>query len=383
MEQVILHLDMDAFFASVEQLDNPDWRGKPVIVGSAESRGVVAAASYEARKFGIHSAMPGVTAKRLCPEAIFTRPHFKRYSEMSEMVIDILRSFTPIVDQVSIDEASCDLSGTQRLFGEPLSIAKNIQKEIQRKTGGLTGSVGMGPNRFIAKIASDMEKPAGLVWIPCNKVAQMLHPLPIRKVWGIGPKSEKLFIKLGIDTIGKLVACDHDFLESHFGQGTGHLRDLAAGEQIPLSIGHKRKSVSHETTFAIDIEDREEIERSIRLLSERVCQRLRANGLSGKTVSLKIRFGDFSTFTRSQSLSQYSALAEEVSPVAISLLQRIEKLKPVRLLGVGVSQLLDTPEKQLDLFAANRDKRQQAALAMDAINRKFGQTAVTKAGLKK
>jgi DNA polymerase-4 len=381
MERVILHVDMDAFFAAIEQLDRPEWRGRPVIVGSPAPRGVVSAASYEARAFGVHSAMPGVTAKRLCPDAVWAFPRFARYAELSERFMDVVRRYSPIVDPVSIDEASADLTGTERLFGDPVSIARRIKDEIRAETGGLTGSVGMGPNRFVAKIASELEKPDGLVYVPKARIPEVLYPLPIRRVWGVGPKSEKQFLRLGIDTIGKLARVDPAFLDDRFGMGTSRLRALVAGEEIELSVDRDRKSVSRETTFATDVGDRAELDRHLRLLAEDVCRRLRAKGLRGRTVRLKVRFGDFTTITRARSLPARTCVAQEVVAAAFALLDRITPLRPVRLIGVGLSGLVDAPEPQVDLFDTTRRARERAAAAMDEANRRFGRSAVVKADL--
>ncbi len=345
---------MDAFFASVEQLDNPEWRGKPVIVGgSVESRGVVAAASYEARKFGVHSAMSMWSAKLRCPNAVFTHGRMDRYEEISAKIKKIFLNFTPVVEPISIDEAFLDITGSQRLLGSPLEIAKKIKIDINKETG-LVASVGIAPTKFVAKLASDLEKPNGLVIICEDEVTERLAPLSVGKLWGVGKKFEKALSKLGIHTIADARLLPLDYLEQRFGSAGSQLYYLARGVDSRKVEGDvKTKSVSNESTFSEDITDIEEIRKTLMYLSDKVARRLRKGKIVGRVVTLKVKYDDFKVVTRRKTLESPVAISKTIFEIAFQLL--LDKTDagdlPVRLIGVGVSNLMpEDVARQHQLF---------------------------------
>ncbi len=299
----ILHLDLDAFYASVEVLDRPELRGKPVIVGGDERRGVVAAASYEARKSGVHSAMPTATAKRLCPKGIFLPVRMSRYAEMSDTVFAIYRRFTPLVEPLSIDEAFLDVTGCERLFGGAEEVARKIKAAVREETG-LTVSAGVAPNKFLAKIASDLGKPDGLTVVPPGGEQDFLDPLPVGKLWGVGKVTEEALLGRGIRTIGDLRRSSRETLVRTFGAHGEHLHELARGiDDRPVETEREAKSVGHEDTYDHDLRDRGAMRRELLSLSDRVSSRLRHGGIKGKTVTLKVKYHDFVQVTRAITLS--------------------------------------------------------------------------------
>jgi len=377
----IIHVDLDAFFAAVEQRDRPELRGKPVIVGGdPRSRGVVSTCSYEARRFGVHSAMPLATAVRLCPNGVFLPVDGAKYQRVSREVMTVLRRFTPVVEQVSIDEAFLDVAGSEALFGPAPEIARRIKEEV-RATTQLTVSVGVATNKLIAKVASDLRKPDGLVVVPAGEEAAFLAPLEIRRLWGIGPKTAERLHGLGVGTIGELAALPVETLARALGDHGGTLHDRALGIDADPVIGggEAAKSVSHETTFAVDVTDPAEIERTLLALSEGVSARLRAGGIRAGTVAVKIRDSGFRTITRQRQLAEPSDLTEPIWRAALELARPEVRGKKIRLLGVAATQL-GAPE-QIGMFEIVDEKRRRVVAATDAVRRRFGDRAVTRASL--
>ena len=387
-ERTILHVDMDAFFAAVEILDNPALAGKPVIVGGTpEGRGVVSTASYEARKYGVRSAMPAAEAVRLCPGGIFLRPRIGRYDDASRQVFAVFHETTPLVEPLSIDEAFLDISGV-RPGGE--EAARRVQERVERETGGLTCSIGVAENKFLAKVASDLRKPRGLVVVPRGRGAEFLAPLPVEKLWGVGPKTAARLHELGLATIGKLARLPERDLEMILGADAGrHLHRLSRGlDDRPVEPDWEAKSISQETTFArfIPSSDHEAIERVLFELSDGVAFRLRQDGLWGRTVKLKARDERFTTVTRAITLESPTQVVEEIFEAARRLFHERVRFgnRAVRLLGVGVTNLLSKPVRQLDLFEEDpgaRDRARSLAKVADAIREKLGDGAIVRGRL--
>ena len=363
MARTILHVDMDAFYASVEVLDDPSLAGRPVIVGGTpDGRGVVAAASYEARRFGVHSAMPAGQAARLCPDAVFLRPRMARYSEMSAAIFAVLRQYTPLVEPLSIDEAFLDVTGCERLFGSGPDLARAIKDRIKGELG-LTASVGVAPNKFLAKLASDLEKPDGLTVIGADEAAARLAVLPVGRLWGVGKVTEKELAAQGVVTIGDLLATPRDALRARFGDHVDHLLRLARGEDDrPVVPEHEVKSVGNEVTFSRDIADADRLRDIVDHLADKVAWRLRRGGVRGRTVVLKARYPDFTTHTRSHTLPRATDASVTVRDAARDLLERRlgRRGRPLRLVGVTVTGLEREQTGQAELFAdetAVRDRR--------------------------
>jgi DNA polymerase IV len=370
----ILHVDMDAFFVSVELLERPELRGKPVVVGGRpDQRGVVSAASYEARKFGIQSAMPLRTAAKLCPHAVFLDGHHHKYSEWSDRVATILARYSPIVEMVSIDEAYLDLHGTERLHGPPLAAADKLLREITRTTQ-LPVSAGLASTRLVAKVASDQGKPRGLTWVAPGMEARFLAPLPIRKIPGIGEVTERALRALGIETVGQLADHSQEKLEKIFGQwGTALYRKSRGGDAYEFLIDAEPKSISQNHTFGEDTSDVAQMESMLSHLSQKACKRLREAGLSTRTLTLTIRYAGFDTYTRSKTLPQPVKLDSDIFAVFLQQLrEHRDPKRKVRLLGVGLSGLSHGGE-QLDLLqAARREKLEKLTKATDRLRDKFG-----------
>lgn len=386
MDKVILHIDMDAFFAAIEELDNPEFRGKPVVVGAepqaGKGRGVVSTCNYAARKFGIHSAMPISQAYRRCSHAIYVFPRMRRYVEISRKIHKIFCDFTPLVEPISIDEAFLDISGCLRLFGSREKIGKAMKKRIFDETG-LTASIGIAPSKFIAKIASDLEKPDGLVIVEPSQVLNFLWPLPISKMWGVGKKTEQILKARGIDTIGKLAQLPRDQLVKQMGKFGLHFWNLANGiDDREIETEHKVKSVSLENTYGEDVGDEETITESIFSLADNVSRILRKRDLSGKTVSLKIRLEDFSTFTRARSFEQFINSSKIITETSLALYKKFDrKEKKVRLLGVAVSNLNSKMDDQLNLFDKINNEEKKIDKVIDMVQNKFGADLIKKASL--
>jgi DNA polymerase IV len=380
----ILHVDMDAFYAAVEQHDCPELRGKPILVGgSPQSRGVVTTASYEARPFGCHSAMPMAHAARRCPQAIIVAPRFERYAEVSRQVFAIFEAFTPLVEPLSIDEAFLDLTGSLKLLGPPVQVAQTLKARIQAHTG-LTASVGIAPNKFLAKLASDLEKPDGLVVVSPTGVLEFLDPLPIARLWGVGKATLPRFTALGVATFADARRLSESQLRDCFGEAGTHFYQLVRGiDDRPVVSDRDAKSISHETTFAVDIADREQLRSVLLHQLEQVTGRLRRQGRLAHTVTLKIRSSDFVTLTRRTTLAQATDRTDVLWRAAAELLEAWahERSGRVRLIGVGVSQLADPSGQQLGLFEQRSDARQQRLdQTIDAIRRRFGDDAIARGG---
>ncbi len=380
---MILHCDMDAFYASVEERERPELIGQPVIVGgSPEQRGVVSAANYVARKYGVHSAMPAATARRLCPHGVYLPPRISYYAEVSRQIREIFERFTPLVEPLSLDEAFLNVTGSQQLFGSAAEIGRKI-KQVVREETGLVVSVGVAPNKFLAKIASDIKKPDGFLVVEPGQVEEFLDPLPVERLWGVGKQGTKVFQRLGICTIGQLRQWPLDTLTSSFGTQGKHLWQLAHGiDDEPVVPEREAKSISHETTFEQDIDDLEMLRAWLVDLTEQVAWRLRRHELRGRVVHLKIRFADFSLITRSQTLPEPTDITHELWQTADEMLcQRLPTGHlPVRLLGMGVSGFDGTGLVQGFLFDQDQRKKQTGLdVASDQIRERFGSSALRRA----
>jgi DNA polymerase IV len=370
----ILHVDMDAFFVSVELLERPELRGKPVIVGGQPNqRGVVTAASYEARKFGVHSAMPLRTAGRLCPHAVYLDSHHAKYSEWSDRVATILAKFSPIVEMVSIDEAYLDLSGTERLHGPPLAATDKLLRTITRTTG-LPCSGGLATTRLVAKVASDQAKPRGLIWVAAGSEARFLAPLSVRKIPGIGEVTERALRALRIETVEQLAAQPLEKLENVFGQwGTALYRKARGGDSYEFVIDAEPKSISQNHTFGEDTDDTVALSAMLSHLSQKACKRLREAGLATRTLTLTIRYTGFDTYTRSKTLTAPTQLDADIFTVFQNLFREHRNhSRKIRLLGVSLSGLTHGAE-QLDLLSAERRaKLEKLTRATDHLRDRFG-----------
>ena len=387
MNRTILHVDMDAYFAAVEQRDHPEYRGKPVIVGSdpkqGKGRGIVATCSYEARKFGVHSAQPISQAWQRCPHGVYVRGDMAKYVRVSGRIMSILLEFTDLVEQVSIDEAFLDVTGSRRLLGSGIDIARRIKARIVEDQG-LTASVGVAANKFVAKVASDLEKPDGLVVVEPGREEAFLAPLPIRRLWGVGAKTEAMLEGSGIRLISDLARLDRAELVRRFGKGGDHLWHLSRGmDDRAVSPEEGFKSIGHETTFERDTDDRQVLHDTLLGLTEKVAQRLRAGDSRGRTVTVKLREADFSTTTRRVTLPAPADTTERIFPVAWKLLQSlIPAGKRVRLIGIYASNLaLPEEQGQLALFEESPKKDRRLATALDDITRRYGDKAITRAAL--
>ena len=385
----IIHLDMDAFFASVEQLDHPEFRGKPVVVGAdpkgGAGRGVVAACSYEARPFGIRSAMPISQAYRLCPTAVFVRPRHDRYTEMSDRIFALLREYTDLMEPLSIDEAFLDLTASQRLFGPAETIGRTLKARIRSELG-LVASIGLAPNKFLAKVGSDLGKPDGFVVVAPGQERAFLDPLPISRLWGVGPKTEARLRRLGFQTIGQLAGTRAEVLEEALGQAGRELWDLANGrDDRPVEPEQDAKSIGAEHTFSEDTADLAVIRRTLLELSDKVGGRLRQEGVLAGGATLKFRDHRFHTVTRAAILEPPTDVGDDLFREAWRLLQRVEwKGSRVRLVGVTATRLAPASGPavgQLSLFSSTRNAKQDLARTMDKIRDRYGQAAITRASL--
>ena len=398
----ILHVDLDAFYASVEQLEDPSLVGKPVIVGGLGPRGVVAAASYEARAFGVYSATPMTRARRACPNGVFLAPRFDLYSEKSRAVMAILRSFTPLVEPIASDEAFLDVGGAARIHGSGPDCASAIRRRVRDETG-LTASVGVAVTKLLAKLASDLAKPDGLLVVAPGTELEFLHPLPVERLWGVGPATRKRLADLGVATVGELAALPEPALVSAVGGAHGrHLHALAWNrDDRPVEPSRVAKSIGHEETFPTDIRDLAGLEHVVVRLADSVASRLRAAGRAGRTVQLKVRYAGFRTITRSRTLREPTDLAADIAAVAGALLRDVPDLEVgIRLIGVSMQQLsVPEPARQPDLFGPDlfgpdryaedstprpgpapavspRTDRQALERTLDAVRARFGQDAV-------
>jgi DNA polymerase-4 len=380
----LIHVDMDAFYASVEQRDRPELRGKPVIVGGVKGRGVVCAASYEARKFGVHSAMPSSTARRLCPQGIFLPVRMHHYAEISRQIREIFLSFTPLVEPLSLDEAFLDVHGCEGLFGPAPEIARKIKDRIRTETG-LIASVGVAPNKYLAKLASDFGKPDGFVVLPPEKVMDFLSPLPVSRIWGVGAKGEKRLHDLGIRTIGQIAALPKKTLSDRLGDMGRHIWQLANGlDNRPVVPDREAKSISTETTFAHDIDDRNILRTWLLDLVDHLASRLRHQAVWARTIDLKIRSSDFRTVTRSTTLAEATNSTNVIWKAAADLFEQNFSgvFSTVRLLGVGATKLTREPVVQGDLFEIESHQRDSALdQTIDIIRAQFGTDSIQRGNL--
>jgi len=392
-ERWILHADMDAFYASIEQRDNPELRGKPVIVGATSKRGVVAAASYEARKFGVRSAMPGFRARELCPEGVFLPSNMAHYAAVSAEVHEVFLSFTPEIEPIALDEAFLDITGSLRLLGEPRALAVKLKAAVRERTA-LDVSVGLAPNKLVAKLACTLGKPDGLKVVAANEIRTLLDPLPIRRLWGVGPVLGAKLQTLGIETFLDLVTFDRERLESHLGERASELQRLARGEdERPVEAYREPKSYGEESTFESDVTARERVTAALTAHAEAVARRLRHDDYAGRTVTIKAKLSRargrresrdvsattepyYPLVTRSRTLTQGTNDGALIRTVAIELWDSAKLDEPVRLLGVSLSNLERAGGVQLELF-----QRPKSALgkALDAITERFGEHAISRA----
>ncbi|MEK6721296.1 MAG: DNA polymerase IV [Chloroflexota bacterium] len=380
-ERTILHVDLDAFFAAVEQRDRPELRGRPVIVGGGgpSDRGVVSAASYEARRFGVHSAMPLRQAGRLCPDGVFLPVDGAKYGAVSGEVMAILRRFTPLVEPVSIDEAFLDVTGSRALFGDGPTIGSAIREAIRSEIR-LTASVGVATTKLVAKVASDLRKPDALVVVPAGDEAAFLAPLAIGRLWGVGEQTAAALAEYGVRTIGDLAALPSDLLVRRFGKHGASLADRARGIDADRVVGREAgKSIGHEHTFDVDTSDADAIERTLLAMADGVAARLRASQVKAATITVKIRDSTFRTITRQRTLSEPTDLTEPIWRAALDLARPEVRGHRIRLLGVTASGLGE--RDQLALFPAEEPRRRRATEAADAIRQRFGDRAVTRARL--
>ncbi|MEQ9081433.1 MAG: DNA polymerase IV [Sandaracinaceae bacterium] len=379
----IIHIDMDAFFASIEQRDAPELRGKPVLVGGGERRGVVAAASYEARPFGVHSAMPMAQAMRRCPQAIVVPPRRRAYEEASAQIFAVFRRFTPLVEGLSVDEAFLDVTGSRSLFGDGATIAARIRKEILAETH-LTASAGVAPNKFVAKIASDQDKPDGLTVVRDGEVFAFLEPLPIERMWGVGPKAAERLRHLGYGTLGDLARADEATLERHLGSWGREVKRLAQGlDEREVEPDREAKSVGAEETYDEDLTSRAEIEKTLLRHASRIARRLLEGGISAGRVTVKIKYADFTLKTRQLRLSEPVDDAGSLYAAARSLLDRFPLAgRAVRLTGVSAGDLREGPPPRTLFSDEGKDKRRAVESAMAKLRARFGEdVSLTRADL--
>ena len=383
-ESNILHVDMDAFFASVELRDRPELKGLPVVVGHSGGRGVVTSATYEARKFGIHAAMSMTEATRRCPKAIFIEPNHEKYSEVSEKLQEIYLSFTPLVEPLSVDEAFLDVSGSRKLLGTPIEIGKKLREKVFQEEN-ITCSVGIAPTKFIAKLASTRAKPDGLIVVSPKEVIDFLHPLPVGALWGVGGKTEEVLKRLGLFKVSDIANLSLKTLKRALGDGIAeHLYELSWGkDERSVETNEPEKRVGNEETFSKDLYQAEDILREVLRLSEKVAARLRQAGLMGRTITLKVRFSNFSTITRSKTLLDPTDVAKEIYEVAKSLFEglKLDQVR-VRLVGVRVEKLVEEDQANRQLLLGENEKGwREIDKASDKANARFGDEAIKPARL--
>jgi DNA polymerase-4 len=385
----ILHADMDAFYAAVEQRDDPGLRGRPVIVGSPSSRGVVLTASYEARPFGVHSAMPSVQALRLCPDAVWVAPRMRRYAEVAKQIRALFEELTPLVEPLSLDEAFLDVTASRQLFGDGSAIGKRLKARVLAQTG-LAVSVGIGPTKMIAKIASGLCKPDGLLEVGADEAEDFLRPLPASVLWGVGPKMQETLAHLGLDTVGAIADADPAFLERRLGAAGDSLRRMAHGlDPRGVEADRRRQSYGEESTFERDLRDGPEVRRAIAEHAEAVARRLRADGLRGRTVTLKLKLhrrtapGKYPILTRRTTLPAPVNDGKAITIAALELWRAVQAGLQVRLIGVSVSNIEAAESEQLLLFDGARRREEAIDQAVDALRRRFGDAAVTRGHLRK
>ena len=393
-----MHVDMDAFFASVEQLDHPEYKGHPVIVGGLSSRGVVATASYEARKFGVHSAMPISRAKKLCPHGIYVYPNMARYKEISQIIHKVMEEFTPIIEPLSLDEAFLDVTGITHKFTGPKALGRAIKERVFEETG-LIISAGLAPNKFLAKLASDLDKPDGLVVIPYGKECESLANLPIKRIWGVGPSTERRLKDGGFALIKDVQALpDEKPLVPYVGNQARRIWELARGiDERPVEPDRQIQSVGNEETYESDVEDPAVIDLELHYFANRVAKRLRKYGLMGHTVSIKVRYNDFKTVSRQKRLDSATDQERIIYDTSVLLWNKLMRtaplpqfdtsvldmpIKPIRLLGVTVSGLSTEGIVQDDLFSIGTDEKdEKLSTVLDSLASKFGEGAIMSGAL--
>ena len=380
--RAIFHVDMDAFFASIEQMDDPALRGKPILVGYDGPRGVVAAASYEARKYDCHSAQPMAIAKRRCPHAVIVPVRFDRYRDISQRIFAIFEEFSPLVEPLSVDEAFLDLTGTEKLLGEAEQVARRMKQRIRDEIG-LTASIGVAPNKFLAKLASDLKKPDGLVIVRPQDIDALLLPLPVIKLWGIGPVTGERLRNVGVRTVADLRKHSTDSLQRLFGNDADWFRRLAHGIDDRLVVPDREaKTIGQEQTFGVNIDVPDDVRRVLFEQVEQVARRLRKHGLHARGITLKIRYGDFETITRSTTLPEPTNSTANLWTAAAEVFDRWcqTSFQPIRLIGVSAAQL-NEGEKQLTLFPDPASERRKKVDALaDEITKKFGHNALRRGG---
>ncbi|WP_366924522.1 DNA polymerase IV [Metallumcola ferriviriculae] len=377
----IIHVDMDAFYAAVEQRDDPKLMGKPVIIGGADptKRGVVSTASYEARKCGVHSAMPLKEAYRRCPRGFYLPVNMKKYKSVSKEIFQLFGEYTPLVETIALDEAFLDVTGSVRLFGPAEKIGQLIKERIKRELD-LTASIGISYNKYLAKLASDLNKPDGFLMVNKGNLERIVHPLPVTRLWGVGAKMALKLNAAGHNTIGNIAKADPVDLRRQFGVLGEHISLLSRGiDQRQVIPDHEAKSVGRETTFPRDVSSREILLSVLMQLVEDVCYRLRAEDLRGYCVTVKIRYEDFETHTKQATLDRMTNLEHEVFETARSLFNELHSRRAVRLLGISVSRLSSENEEQLDLFGENRQKHDVLARTSDMLRKKYGRPLITRA----
>jgi DNA polymerase-4 len=382
---MILHVDMDAFYASIEERENPGLVGQPVVVGGTpQGRGVVAAANYEARRFGVHSAMPAGQALRLCPQAAFVRPRMELYARVSRQIHRIFARYTPLLEPLALDEAFLDVTDSERLFGDARSMARRIKDDVRNELA-LVASVGVAGNKFLAKLASALEKPDGLTVVPEDGVQAFLDPLPVTRVWGVGEAARATLEGLGIRTVAELRKASPDALRARLGRNADHLMELARGIDRRVVVPDSRaRSISHETTFSRDVGEKDVLRSRMLALVEQVARRARAGDISGRRVQVKLRYGDFRTVTRARTLVAPTAETDVIWQAADDLMSLQLRREPgaLRLIGVGLGSLVGADETQADLFAGQDSGARGAALdrVSDDIAHRFGESAVHRGG---
>lgn len=378
--RVVAHADMDAFYAAIEQMDNPSLRGKPILVGSSSDRGVVLTASYEARPFKVGSAMPMAKARRRCPDAIIVPPRFERYSEISAIIMKAFANFSPHIEAISLDEAFIDLTGSGQLLGEPREVGMALKDAVRKATGGLTVSVGISATKYVAKVASDFQKPDGLTIIPPEKAQAWLAPLPVSRLWGCGPKTEERLHALSLFTIADVAAADPDWLSQKLGKAGRHFHSLAHARD-PRDVEGRRsaKSIGSERTLAKDINDRDEIRRHLRRSAEDVAKRLRRKRVTAFGVQVKLKTSGFQLLTRQHRRGQPTDVAEELYKEASAILDKFEHPGPFRLIGLAAYDMTPTrDDKQMSLFNASAPQR-RLETAIDALTQRFGPDVLRRA----
>lgn len=378
MQRWVIHVDMDAFYAAVEQRDHPELAGKPVIVGGLGSRGVVSTASYEAREFGVQSAMPMAEARRRCPRGIFLAGDHARYSEVSARIMTVLSGVSPLIEPLALDEAFLDVGGMEQLYPDIYQLAAEIKQRV-RQTVGLVASVGAAENKFLAKLASDLKKPDGLVVIAPGKASGVLASMPVSRLWGVGAATNGILRELGITTIGELARFDLALLIQHCGNIAQQLHALANGRDDRLVIAERPpQSIGKELTFAVDLTGPDRLRAELLALAEKVGWRLRCSGYSGRTITVKIRYGSFRTITRSCTLAQSTNFDETIYQTACTIFDKCSHTEGIRLLGITVSSLQSGD--QLTLFDEG-DKRRALYNTVDRLKARFGEAIITKAQL--